>query len=293
MRASRVSCVTEGMNLSLVQRSPADPKRHDALCSFAERIDQLAAHNQMSKRTRANLERALDSIDPAKREAFLEKHAGKLTDIETVASVKYADIGYWAYRNVLIAEWLELDRSPPQDILDIGTGSGNFLMVARSMGHRGVGTDVSDPWYDDLLDLTGVNRVVAPVVRAEYYRPIDRRFDLITIMLPTFHRQKVEGKRQYWSVEEWRTFLLGLASDLLKPGGAIFILMQFDKDEAGRLSYSPLMEWARERGAKLGRLSEKDYVRLLLFAPAGSETFGETPPKIAEISDVVLDFPGR
>jgi hypothetical protein len=53
------------------------------------------------------------------------------------------------------------------------------------------------------------------------------------------------------------------------------------------------MEWARRRGAILGRLSEKDYVRLILFDPASTKTFGETPPEVAEISNVVLDFPGR
>jgi hypothetical protein len=277
----------------LVERAPAELNRHDAFGPLPERIEQIACQNPMSDRTKANLERALRTIDPEKRAAFLARHADRLAQMETVASVKYADLGYWAYRNVLIAEWLDLDRSAPIDILDIGTGSGNFLMVAQSMGHRGLGTDVSDAWYDELLDLTGVERVIAPVERGKRYKPTDNRFDLVTIMLPTFHRKKVAGSRQYWSIEEWRVFLLGLTNDLLKSGGAIFILMQFDKDDEGRLSYSPLMEWARRRGAILGRLSEKDYVRLILFDPASTKTFGETPPEVAEISNVVLDFPGR
>jgi len=279
------------MMMSVVEQSAAAMRRHDALCSFEERIEQLERQNPMSDRTRTNLQRALDSIDTDKRKAFLEKHAEKLDDIETVSSLKYADLGYWAYRNVLIAEWLELDRSEPIDILDIGTGSGNFLMVAQSMGHRAVGTDVSDAWYDELSDLTGVKRIIAPVARGERYNPVSDRFDLVTIMLPTFHRRKVDGKRQYWSLEDWRLFLLGIVNDLLKPGGTIFILMQFDKDEHGRSTYSPLMEWARERGAKLGRMTPADHVRLVLFDPAMPTTFGESRPVVSNICDIVLDPP--
>src|SRR4030095_715683 len=117
----------------------------------------------------ANLVLALNSVDPIKRKAFLAKHGDRLKDIETLAAAKYADVGYWAHRNVLLAQWLDLDNSPPFDILDIGTGSGNFAMVANSRGHRAIGTDVFDPWYHELCGLTGVERVVAPVRRGEPY----------------------------------------------------------------------------------------------------------------------------
>ncbi|HEX2802795.1 MAG TPA: hypothetical protein VHN55_02250, partial [Sphingomicrobium sp.] len=257
------------------------PKRHDPLCSFPERVEQLEAAKPMSDRTRANLVRALDSINPAERESFLEKHRDKLQDIETLASVKYADFGYWAHRNVILAEWLDLDRSPPLDILDIGAGSGNFGMVAQSMGHRVIGTDVADDWYDELCRLTKVTRLVAPVVRGERYKPVDQRFDLVTIMLPAFHRKRVKGKREYWSVEDWRLFLLGLVQDLLKPNGSIFILMPLDKDDEGNLSYSPLVEWSRERGARLDRTFKKGPVRHILFNPATEATFAEQPPQVA------------
>lgn len=274
---------------ALAAKSPV--KRHDALCSFAERVEQLERRGSMTERTRANLVRALNSVDPIRRQAFLAKHGERLKDIETLAAAKYADVGYWAHRNVLLAQWLDLDSSPPLDILDIGTGSGNFAMVANSMGHRAIGTDVFDPWYDELCSLTGIERVVAPVRRGEPYRPLNRRFDLITIMLPAFHRKTVHGKREYWSVEDWRLFLLGLVADLLKPGGAIFILMPLDKDDYGKLSYSPLVEWARERGARLDRTFAKGPVRHILFDPATEETFGKTAPEVAQKSDIVLNLP--
>lgn len=270
---------------------PAPPKRHDALCSFEERIEQLKARGPMTDRTRENLTRALASIDPSERRAFIDKYQDELNDIETLASVKYADLGYWAHRNILLAQWLDLDHSAPLDILDIGAGSGNFGMVAQSMGHRVIGTDVADDWYDELCKLTGVTRIVAPVMRGERYTPVDQRFDLITIMLPAFHRKRIKGKRVYWSVEDWRQLLLGLVQDMLKAGGKIFILMPLDKDDDGNLSYSPLVEWARERGARLDRTFRKGPVRHILFDPADESTFGKEPPAVANKSTVVLDRP--
>ena len=271
----------------------AAPKRHDALCSFEERVAQLEARAPLSERTRVNIVRALETIDPGQREAFLDKHRDKLQDVETLASAKYADCGYWAHRNVILAEWLDLDRSPPLDILDIGAGSGNFGMVAQSRGHKVIGTDVADDWYDELCKLTRVTRLVAPVVRGERYKPADQRFDLITIMLPAFHRKRVKGKREYWSVEEWRLFLLGLVQDLLKPLGSIFILMPLDKDDEGNLTYSPLVEWARDRGARLDRTFMKGPVRHILFNPATEEIFDEEAPEVAQKSDIRLDFAQR
>lgn len=266
-------------------------KRHDALCSFAERVEQLQERTHMDERTRGNLIRALDSVDPEKREAFLQRHGKMLADIETLASVKYADLGYWGRRNVLLAQWLDLDRSPPLDILDIGAGSGNFGMVVQSMGHTYLATDVADPWYDELCKLTNVERMVAPVVRGERYVPVDRKFDMITIMLPAFHRKTVKGKRQYWAVEDWREFLLGLVEDMLKPNGRIFILMPLDKADDGTLSYSPFVQWAYDRGARLDRSAPKGPLRHIEFNPATRETFSEEGPDVVERPAVDLVWP--
>lgn len=281
--------------VEVMETSPkgAVRKKHDPFCPFPERIAQMERGRPMPERSRVNLERALASIDPEKLKAFLDKHREELQDIETLAPVKYADFAYWAQRNVQLAEWLDLDRSPPLDVLDIATGSGNFGMVLQSMGHRFLGTDVADPWYEELCELTGVERKVAPVVRGERYRPVDRRFDLITTTLPAFHRKNERGKRIYWSIEDWRQFLLGLTEDLLKPGGRIFILMPLDKDDDGKLSYSPFVQWAYDRGARLDRTNAAGPLRHLEFNPATPETFAEKAPDIGPRPPVDLVWENR
>jgi len=248
--------------------------KHDALCSLEERVEQLHNEWPLTDRNRRNLIRALESMDLGAREAFISKYAGRLEKVDAVNSLKYSDFAYWARRNVVIAEWLHLDNSRPLDILDIGAGPGSFGMVASSMGHRVIGTDVADDWYNELCKVTGAARLVAPVIRGERYKPVDARFDLITIMLPVFHRKRVAGKREYWSVEDWRLFLLGLAEDLLQPNGQIFILMPLDKDDSGNLSYSPLLEWSRQRGAQIDRTFPNKPVKHIHFQRAAAETFG-------------------
>lgn len=255
------------------RRGPLRDYHFDPLRSFDEGIESIAALAPISKRARSNLLRALQSIDPDCRRAFLECHCGKLTNFDADGPVKYADIPYWAYRNVLLAQWLELDESDPIDILDIGMGPGNFAMVANSMGHRTIGTDVTDPWYGELCALAGVERIIAPVQRRVPYRPVDRRFDLITIMLPVFHRQMIPGGRTYWSTEDWRYLLHSLVENMLKEGGRIFILMPLDKRNDGSLAYSPVLPWAESLGARLGRTFEGEPIRHILFDPASPELF--------------------
>ncbi|MBV9529341.1 class I SAM-dependent methyltransferase [Sphingomonas sp.] len=257
--------------------TPAEAPECDALAPFEERITQLNAISPMSPRSLANLRRALASIDPDERERFIAENRERLADVRTQGPAKYADFAYWADRSVAIAEWLDLDHAPPMDILDVGMGSGSFAMVAQSMGHRVLGTDVANPWYGQLCRLAGVERLVAPVERGQTYRPVDRRFDLITIMLPVFHRKPNAGRRPiYWTVEDWRSLLEGMQRDLLKSGGSIFILMPLEQNDDGTQSYSPLVEWAGRRGARLDRRSPGEPISRILFSGVTAETFGKS-----------------
>src|SRR5437763_16890412 len=82
--------------------------KHDALCSLEERVKQLDSDWPLTERTRRNLTRALESMDLVAREAFVRKHRGRLENIDTLNSLKYSDFAYWARRNAVIAEWLDL-----------------------------------------------------------------------------------------------------------------------------------------------------------------------------------------
>ncbi len=70
---------------------------------------------------------------------------------------KYLDVGKRLRINVERAQDLNLHRSPPLDILDIGCGGGFFLFIAESLGHRALGIDIAGiPVFDGLIDLLKV-----------------------------------------------------------------------------------------------------------------------------------------
>jgi len=255
------------------QHGPIDQWTFDPRRRLSDAASAVEAFSPMTPRTAANFARAMATLDQQAVDMFLDREEGRLGDFDPLGPVKYADFAFWTRRNVLLAEWLELDRMPPLDILDIGMGPGNFVMVANSMGHRCVGTDVADAWYGALCELAGAKRIIAPVEDAEPYRPAARRFDLITIMLPVFHRRSMNKQREYWTTERWGRFLRGLARDMLVEGGRIFILMPLDKADDGALSYSPLLPWARNLGARLDRTAPGEPVRHVLFENVGPDYF--------------------
>ena len=61
--------------------------------------------------------------------------------------------------------------------------------------------------------------------------------------------------------------------DLLKPGGAIFILMPLDMNAEGDESYSPLLAWSEARGARLGRTLSSQPLGHILSRPIEVNTF--------------------
>jgi hypothetical protein len=247
---------------------PLDPSR-----DFDASIAEISRRVSISITTRRNLERALSEIDQAARAALLDRCGDELRDFDPSGPLKFADFVVWAFRKLLIAEWLELDHSPPLNILDIGMGSGSFAMVARSMGHRVVGTDVPDPWYDELCEIAGARRVIAPVESGRPYRIEGCPFDLITIMQPTFHRSRKGGNvRQYWSINEWAAFLTDVTA-MLSSRGRIFLVMPLDKLDDGDRRYSQVLAWAQSRGATLDRPFPQSPVSYVCFTHPTAETF--------------------
>ena len=134
---------------------------------------------------------------------------------------KYLDLEKRLRFNIRRAQDLNLQRLPPQEILDIGCGGGFFLFVAQSLGHRALGLDVSGiPVFDRLIELLAVDRLIYPVRGFEKLPDFERKFDLITAFATAFHGSREDDWR--WGEEEW-DFLLRDLKNHLKPGGRIFL----------------------------------------------------------------------
>ena len=60
----------------------------------------------------------------------------------TAGYAKYADIEPWLRLNRERVQDLNLHRSEPKRVLDLGCGGGFFLFILRNLGHSGIGLDI-------------------------------------------------------------------------------------------------------------------------------------------------------
>ena len=163
---------------------------------------------------------------------------------------KYLDADRWLRLNIRRAQELRLaTRARPLRILDLGSGAGYFLLVARHLGHSGVGLDIPDPpMYAELFKLFGLSRVVWEIKAFQPLPDLNERFDLITAFSICFNGHK---RSDLWTSKEWSFFLNDLETRFLQEGGEIFLGMNPESDGS---FYTPaLKQFFIERGAEIDR----------------------------------------
>lgn len=107
---------------------------------------------------------------------------------------------------------LGLHRERSLRILDVGTGFGLFPYAARELGHRVVGLDRDDPFFEAVACATGIERVVHEIQPFEPLPTIPGTpFQLVTAFATCFDRAGEPGQ---WGVAEWGFFLRDLARQL-------------------------------------------------------------------------------
>ena len=133
---------------------------------------------------------------------------------------KYANIEPWLRLNRERVQDLNLHRSPPKRVLDLGCGGGFFLFILKNLGHSVLGLDVERvPLFAELLQLFGVPRVVWRINAFEPLPDLGQTFDWITAFSVNFNLYHPSKKR--WGTAEW-DFLLRDLQRHLAPGGKIF-----------------------------------------------------------------------
>jgi SAM-dependent methyltransferase len=162
---------------------------------------------------------------------------------------KYADIQRWLKRHRTRAQDLQLHRSPPKEILDLGCGGGFFLFIARHYGHSVLGLDIDEfALLGELLALFQVPRKVWTIRPFQPLPHFDRKFDLITAFSTRFNRDAED--KQVWGVPEWSYFLEDLARHL-KPDGEVFF--EINSGKTKRYYPDEVRQLFANRGAVLER----------------------------------------
>ena len=189
----------------------------------------------------------LGGIDSAGLERIRERFA---VPGEQTHWPKYLDADRWLSLNIKRAQELRLTaRTRALRILDLGSGAGYFLLVARHLGHSGVGLDIPDPpMYAELFQLFGLKRVVWEIQAYQPLPDLGDRFDLVTAFSICFNGHK---RPDLWTPKEWAFFLDDLQKRFVRPGGEIFLGMNPEEDGS---FYTPeLKQFFIERGAQIDR----------------------------------------
>ena len=131
---------------------------------------------------------------------------------------KYLRARWYLREGLCRAKKLGLHRERPRRILDLGSGAGYFLAVARSMGHQVHGLDLDDnELYNRISDAFGLQRFAGRIAAFESLDVPPLKFDLITAFSVTFDR---DAERHRWRRDEWQ-FLLRDLHRLLADDGRI------------------------------------------------------------------------
>ena len=133
---------------------------------------------------------------------------------------KYLDVGFWIHAKLRRVHALGLHKPPFHRVLDLGTGTGYFPFLAKTLGNEAVGLDVGDiPFYDEMIALLGVERH-ACTIRAFEKLPDLGRFGLVTAFQICFDKHP---NGENWGVEEWDFFRRDVNEHLLLPGGRLML----------------------------------------------------------------------
>jgi SAM-dependent methyltransferase len=157
----------------------------------------------------------LAQIDQERAHDIQQRYANS-----TAGYAKYAKIEPWLRLNRERVQDLNLHRSPPKRVLDLGCGGGFFLFILKNLGHSVLGLDVERvPLFGELLQLFAVPRVLWRINAFEPLPDLGQMFDWITAFSVNFNLYHPSKKR--WGTEEW-DFLLRDLQRHLAPGGKIF-----------------------------------------------------------------------
>ena len=138
----------------------------------------------------------------------------------TAGYAKYANIEPWLRLNRERVQDLNLHRSEPKRVLDLGCGGGFFLFVTKNLGHSVLGVDIEHvALFTELLELFEIPRVVWRITAFEPLPNLGQKFDWITAFSANFYLY--HPSKECWATPEW-DFFLGDLRRHLAPEGKIF-----------------------------------------------------------------------
>jgi hypothetical protein len=237
-----------------------DPNKAQALAAilqdFDTRIAEVRRGQSAGDRTLAVFDLAVARIDRAKVSALQAYVRDQVDALMPLPGFKYLDLPWYLLNKARWVVALDLDRRPPERILDLGAGAGHFPFLAQSFGHEVVGWDMANDLYARLLDIYSVKRLVHMIVPGVAL-PECGKFDLVTAFQTTFNRPVARARigrtSTYWTVDEWNWFFGQLSERLNFPARIFFELNHQPMPDSTEDHCETLMDLFERNGATVGR----------------------------------------
>lgn len=177
---------------------------------------------------------------PHDRLREIQKEHGVL--LPGVSSAKYLRTQHYLRVAAKHALSLGLEQGPVVRVLDLGSGAGNFLAVARHLNHKILGIDLDDdPMYNDLIEMLEIPRIVHRIQPLTLLPDLGDPLDLITGFSIRFNW----CSNNSWNFEQWKFFLEDCRSRM-NPGGRIFLRLNTGKADDFRFLPDELAEQIRQ-----------------------------------------------
>jgi SAM-dependent methyltransferase len=172
------------------------------------------------------VKRILKTIDLDEFKIFYERY--KEADTINEGYSKYLDLPTWMKENLIPFHMLNLHKSRPLKILDLGTGTGYFPYICSLYGHEVIALDLDIvPMYNELCQFFNINRKTHRIMKYENLPNFGVKFDLITAFMIKFNQH---NQSDQWHVNEWQFFLKDLINNQLMEKGRVFLQLNANRD---------------------------------------------------------------
>ena len=170
-------------------------------------------------------------------DAFIARFRPYWDPFPTKRPAKYLNLDLAVRESALRYVALGLfDGAERKRVLDIGCGAGYFLSLCRSQGHEVLGIDLDDePLYNEMVDFTGLPRVIHRVSVDAPLPELDDEYDVISAFEVVFSFGRPPDVAP-WNAHQWMQ-LLEAWGRALTPTGTIVVA--FNRDPQTNWRYPP------------------------------------------------------
>jgi SAM-dependent methyltransferase len=160
-------------------------------------------------------------LDTWDQSAFRERMRPFWNPFPDTGPAKFLDLNVWFREAIFRYVWTGVPRlGGPLRVLDLGAGTGYFMLICRHMKHEVLGLDLdTEPLYNECFDFFKLPRVVHCIRPLERLPDLPGPFDLITAFMTCFD---VHDDGSPWGGQSWQ-FLLGDLRQVLALGGRVII----------------------------------------------------------------------